>query len=132
MLGKAPAEGIIGSAEGCSGRASGTLLGLRKGRGGKGTGRGRIGKGEAGQARQMQSCSRARGLLLFLTRQVFFPFSIFSPYFSALGPMAPWTGTWMGPAAGVGTTWAPVQLSQRGLGLGLSLGTWAWTGRHEC
>lgn len=63
MLGKAPAEGTIGSAAGCSGRASGTLLGLRKGRGGKGTGGGRTGRGEARQARQMQSCSRARGLL---------------------------------------------------------------------
>lgn len=75
MLGKAPAEGTIGRAAGCGGRASWTLLGLRKGKGREGD--------DGTQARQKQSCSRARPWLVVLTRQVFFPFSIFSLYFSA-------------------------------------------------
>lgn len=111
MLGKAPAEGTIGRAAGCGGRASWTLLGLRKGKGREGD--------DGTQARQKQSCSRARPWLVVLTRQVFFPFSIFSPYFSQP----------------VGTACAPVHLSQHRLGLGLGLvprpGTWPWASRRR-
>lgn len=120
MLGKAPAEGTIGSAAGCGGRASGTLLGLRKGRGGKGTG-GEGGQEDARQGRRGRCRVAAVPEGVVLTRQVF---SIFSPYFSAPGPYGArgQVPGWQGRPAGVGTACAPVQPSQHGLGLG----PWAW------
>lgn len=88
MLGEAPAWETIGSAAGCGGRASWTLLGLRKGRGGReGDGRreDRKRRCKAGEAdAELQPCP----WLVVLTRQVFFPFSIFSPYFFCTGPCA--------------------------------------------
>lgn len=74
----------------------------------------------------MHTCSRARGLL-FLTRQEFFPFSIFSPYFSGPGPHGAVSQRGQVPG------WAPVQHSQhsqRGLDLSLGLGAWPWAGRR--
>lgn len=50
--------------------------------------------GQARQDAELQPCP----WLVVLTRQVFLPFSIFSPYFSAPGPcdaLVSLTGTWM-------------------------------------
>lgn len=97
-LGKAPAEGTIGSAAGCGGRASWTLLGLRKGREGKGTG-GEGGQEDARQGRRGRCRVAAVPVGVVLTRQVFFPFSFFSLFLWPRALWRPWTGTWMaGPA----------------------------------
>lgn len=84
-------------------------------------------RGNAGEAdAELQPCP----WLVVLTRQVFFPFLFFLPISLARGPSGarPQVPGWHGWAAGVGATWAPVQLSQHhlGLGLGAGLGTWSW------